>query len=88
MKLTKRQLKRIIREEYSRLKRRGLIKESFGPNGAILDHVRMAGVNGIHIEDLASKLGVAIGDIFDSIDRLEESGEIYFDVETEHVIAT
>lgn len=27
MKLTKRQLKRIIREEYSRLKRRGLIRE-------------------------------------------------------------
>jgi len=29
MRLTKRQLKRIIREEYSRLKRRGLIKESW-----------------------------------------------------------
>ena len=28
MRITKRQLKRIIREEYSRLKRRGLIKES------------------------------------------------------------
>jgi len=28
MRLTKRQLKQIIREEYSRLKRRGLIKES------------------------------------------------------------
>ena len=28
MKITKRQLKRIIREEYSRLKRRGLIKEA------------------------------------------------------------
>lgn len=28
MKLTKRQLKRIIREEYSRLKRRGLIREN------------------------------------------------------------
>ncbi len=27
MRLTKRQLKRIIREEYSRLKRRGLIRE-------------------------------------------------------------
>ena len=27
MRLTKRQLKRIIREEYTRLKRRGLIKE-------------------------------------------------------------
>ena len=31
MRLTKRQLKRIIREEYSRLKRRGLIKESVNP---------------------------------------------------------
>ena len=30
MRLTKRQLKRIIREEYSRLKRRGLLKESMG----------------------------------------------------------
>jgi len=28
MKISKRQLKRIIREEYSRLKRRGLIRES------------------------------------------------------------
>ena len=34
MRLTKRQLKRIIREEYSRLKRRGLIKESFGDDVA------------------------------------------------------
>ena len=33
MRLSKRQLKRIIREEYTRLKRRGLIKESYGhPN--------------------------------------------------------
>lgn len=31
MRITKRQLKRIIREEYSRLKRRGLIKE-YGQN--------------------------------------------------------
>ena len=31
MRLTKRQLKRIIREEYSRLKRRGLIKEARVP---------------------------------------------------------
>ena len=28
MKITRRQLKRIIREEYTRLKRRGLIRES------------------------------------------------------------
>jgi len=33
MRLTKRQLKRIIREEYSRLKRRGLIKEANGDYG-------------------------------------------------------
>ena len=32
MKITKRQLKRIIREEYSRLKRRGLIKEQYDQN--------------------------------------------------------
>ena len=30
MRITKRQLKRIIREEYSRLKRRGLIREMAG----------------------------------------------------------
>jgi hypothetical protein len=35
MKITKRQLKRIIREEYSRLKRRGLIRE-FGEDDAQL----------------------------------------------------
>jgi len=33
MRLTKRQLKRIIREEYSRLKKRGLIKEMGMPMG-------------------------------------------------------
>ena len=36
MRLTKRQLKRIIREEYSRLKRRGLIKEALG-DGTFLE---------------------------------------------------
>ena len=32
MKISKRQLKRIIREEYSRLNRRGLIREAFSTN--------------------------------------------------------
>ena len=36
MKITKRQLKRIIREEYSRLKRQGLIRESYGPQAGIM----------------------------------------------------
>jgi len=33
MKITKRQLKRIIREEYSRLKRKGLIREMSDTSG-------------------------------------------------------
>ena len=36
MRLTKRQLKRIIREEYSKLKRRGLIRENLGETGSII----------------------------------------------------
>ena len=39
MRLTKRQLKRIIREEYSRLKRRGLIKEMGMPMGGFSQEV-------------------------------------------------
>ena len=37
MRLTKRQLKRVIREEYSRLKRRGLIKEGSWSDDPIED---------------------------------------------------
>ena len=40
MRLSKRQLKRIIREEYSRLKRRGLIREAMSANP---DLVNVAG---------------------------------------------
>ena len=42
MKLTKRQLKRIIREEYNRLKRRGLIREMGGNIQACIDECLMA----------------------------------------------
>ena len=35
MRLTKRQLKRIIREEYTRLRRRGLIRETYAPGSAL-----------------------------------------------------
>lgn len=41
MRITKRQLKRIIREEYSRLKRRGLIKESMHEEGSIEDIINI-----------------------------------------------
>ena len=40
MKITKRQLKRIIREEYSRLQRRGLIRESWADQPADLYYGR------------------------------------------------
>jgi len=36
MKITKRQLKRIIRVEYSRLKKQGLIRENFAETGSII----------------------------------------------------
>ena len=45
MRLTKRQLKRIIREEYSRLKRRGLIRENAGLSPFIQETVNVWIVN-------------------------------------------
>ena len=50
MKLTKRQLKKIIREEYSRLKRRGLIKES-NQNNRMADLILDAVDEGIEFDD-------------------------------------
>ena len=54
MRLTKRQLKRIIREEYSRLKRRGLIREA-----GELEHEQD--------EFLAEQIGQYEGDICQAI---------------------
>tara|TARA_R110001599_G_scaffold218571_3_gene416914 strand:+ start:311 stop:691 length:381 start_codon:yes stop_codon:yes gene_type:complete len=39
MRLTKRQLKQIIREEYSRLKRRGLIREMYATHDTTVDTI-------------------------------------------------
>ena len=36
MKVTRRQLRRIIREEYTRLKRRGVIRENLAETGSII----------------------------------------------------
>ena len=47
MRLTKRQLKRIIREEYSRLKRKGLIREMSDFGGA---------ATGINVEEASYQL--------------------------------
>ena len=60
MKLTKRQLKRIIREEYSKLKRRGLIRESV----MAASHSEMLSVAGLLSEaDRASiEQGLMLGE--------------------------
>jgi len=67
--ITKKQLKRIIREEYSRLKRRGLIRESRGRMfvSQIMDPGMMAEDMGMGFEeyiqpyvDLANQLGLSI----------------------------
>lgn len=54
MRLTKRQLKRIIREEYSRLKRRGLLREN--SNQDIVDQMRL------FIDDLVDNADQGQGD--------------------------
>ena len=52
MRLSKRQLKRIIREEYSRLKRRGLIRESqFTQDGALKANAR--GIVQVELKEFA-----------------------------------
>ena len=56
MRLTKRQLKRIIREEYSRLKRRGLIKE----HGGLGARSEMGGEVDMYCEQIMEEL--AMGD--------------------------
>lgn len=53
MRLSKRQLKQIIREEYSRLKRRGLIRESV--NQALVDEMRLA------LDDIMADADMAMG---------------------------
>jgi len=51
MRLTKRQLKRIIREEYSRLKRRGLIKESMADE--IEDYIEQVSESLYHGDEMS-----------------------------------
>ena len=70
MRLTKRQLKRIIREEYTRLKRRGLIREAAA--GSWMEFIELAESGdydsaGQWIQGLASDYGITLDrDIEDS----------------------
>ena len=72
MKITKRQLKRIIREEYSKLKRRGLLREMRGgmtSDPVIEDKVKMmlssGGQSVLQADMLVKSLGYR--DIFDLV---------------------
>ena len=69
MKLSKRQLKRIIREEYTRLKRRGLIREMVDPTevDALADECRAMMDAGIcqSLDQCFEDLGLIIQDPHD-----------------------
>ena len=65
MKITKRQLKRIIREEYTRLKHQGLIRESFSQEvddycEQIMEELAMG--DEMSYDELAGALGSAMPD--------------------------
>ena len=74
MKITKRQLKRIIREEYSRLKKRGLIRESRSNNPVINWIDEMMAGGGYGPDDVES-LGMQLARAF-PVDALFEAEEI------------
>lgn len=75
MRLTKRQLKRIIREEYSRLKRRGLIKEQYDQNRVndmimYLDDMMMQADQALGSYEMDDER--TVGGYQDSFDRMED----------------
>ena len=74
MRITKRQLKSIIREEYSRLKKRGLIRESRSSNPVINWIDKMMAGGGYGPGDVES-LGMQLAQAF-SADALFEAEEI------------
>ena len=70
MRLTKRQLKRIIREEYSRLKKRGLIREMAGGDAMIVFEDFASGG-----EITCSVPSGAIMEVEDALERYEMGDE-------------
>ena len=70
MKISKRQLKRIIREEYSKLKRRSLIREAVDPSevDALADECRAMMDAGIcqNLEQCFEDLGLIAQDPYDA----------------------
>ena len=79
MKLSKRQLKRIIREEYSRLKRRGLLRESKDQALEMINRLESGDDLGMILDFSDLKELIAIGD---KVGALEEIGYMYEGTET------
>ena len=86
MRLTKRQLKRIIREEYSRLQRQGLIRED--SRGRLdLERSRRSTIQNIHHGESVSDFDVGTGRISrDRADELDASMEEYVDTHIDDFI--
>ena len=79
MKITKRQLKRIIREEYSRLKRRGLLRESKDQALEMINYLESGDDLGMILDFSDLKELITIGD---KEGALEEIGYMYEGTET------
>ena len=75
MRLTKRQLKRIIKEEYTKLKRRGLIREMAGGDTTIVFEDFATGG-----EIACSVPGGVIMEIEDALERMDMGDEMGYDM--------
>ena len=80
MRLTKRQLKRIIREEYSRLKRKGLLRETMGadssleiPQARFADAVDSVINDGGYQSEGFHTIGYAFEEMFETIEEYEDT---------------
>ena len=85
MKITKRQLKRIIREEYSRLKRKGLIRE-FGSELADEEddiegwiYNQASRQDGVSLDEIVDQWGTSALDYVDEMGIFDGTGELWLD---------
>jgi len=79
VKISKRQLKRIIREEYSRLKRRGLLKEN---NSHLQKLVMLLLDDSVKEKDVAIDLGMGLG-VFEVEQYMESQSGGYYAMASE-----